>query len=65
MKLFYLYDVKIALPTPSLPSIFTDQFSPADIYDGLNPPDMDLDEMAFWLNKFGFGCLVVGCLTKI
>ncbi len=26
VKIFYLYNVKIALPTPSLPSIFTDQF---------------------------------------
>ncbi len=29
-----VYHVKIALLTPSLPSIFTDQFSPAGISDG-------------------------------
>ncbi len=33
VKIFYLYNVKIALLTPSLPSIFTDEFSPADSYD--------------------------------
>ncbi len=33
VKIFYLYNVKITLLTPSLPSIFTDEFSPADSYD--------------------------------
>ncbi len=34
VKIFYLYNVKIKLVTPSLPSIFTDEFSPTDSYDG-------------------------------
>ena len=34
VKIFYLYIVKITLFTPSLPSIFTDQFSPTYSYDG-------------------------------
>ncbi len=34
VKIFYLYNVKITVITPSLPSIFTDQFSPAQSYDG-------------------------------
>ena len=33
MKIFYLYNLKIALLTPSLPSIFTDEFSPTDCSD--------------------------------
>ena len=34
VKIFYLFNVKIDLLTPSLPSIFTDKCSPMDAYDG-------------------------------
>ncbi len=33
VKIFYLHNVKIAPLTPSLPSIFTVEFSSADSYD--------------------------------
>ncbi len=68
MKIFYLYNVKIAALTPSPPSIFTDTFSPMASYDRHDQEMFHLNEWEDHLcHVYPYGLKEVGedCLTHL